>query len=170
MSDYPELRSFFSRMHQTYRNANWVDEIDSATVGDINAEANAGLICNQTITTVETFVPSDRPIDNTDTLSVYLLRSDERRVVESLCASDFSVNAIQSSERFQLIVRHLEIRDAQGESVNDVGQRAERRELLSQKLICVHLLELVREECFVPTGLRIPAPFNCKGGGFGAGV
>jgi len=118
-------------MHQTYRGADGVDEIDSATIGDINAEANTAPICNQAITTVETLVSRDRPIDNTDTLSVHLLRSDEWRVAESMCPSDFAMNAIQPSKRFQLIVRHLDIRDAQGESVNDVSQRAERRELLS---------------------------------------
>src|SRR6266850_940596 len=98
MRDNTELRSFFSRMHQTYRNANRVDEIDSATVCDINAEANAGLICNQAITTVETLVPHDRPIDHTDTLSVHLLRSDERCAADSVCLSDFTMNAVQPSE------------------------------------------------------------------------
>ena len=128
------------------------------------AETNAALICNQAITTVEAFVPRGRLIDNTDTLSVHLLCSDERRVAESMCSSDFAVNAVQPGERFQLIVRHLNTSDAQGESVNDVALRAERRELFSQKLTGVHLLpEVVREECLVSTGFRIPAPSAAKG-------
>src|SRR5436190_3251642 len=160
-------------MHQTYRRVDGVDEINSATIGDINAEANTALICNQAITTLETFVHRDRLMANADTLSVHLLRCDERRAAESMCSSDFTMHAIQPSERLQFIVRHLDIRDAQGESVNDVGQRAERWELLSQKLTCVHLLEVAREECLVSTdltGFLVPAPFNCNGDGFGPGV
>src|SRR5438552_1229612 len=160
MRDNTELRSFFPRMNQTYRRADGVDEINSATIGDINAEANTALICNQAITAVETFVPGDRLTDNTDTLSVYLLRCDERRAAESMSLSNFTMNAVQPSKRFQFIVRHLDTRDAQGESVNDVGQRAERGEVLSQKLTCVHLLEVAREERLVSTeftDFRVPA-------------
>ena len=138
--DDTELRSLFPRMHQTYRRVDGVNEINSATIGDIDAEANAALICYQAITTVETFVLRDRLMDNTDTLSVHLLRCDERRAAESISLSDFTVNAVQPRERLQFIMRHLDIRDAQGKSMDDIGQRAERWELLSQKLTCVHLL------------------------------
>ena len=147
-------------MHETDRTAHGIGKINGAAIGDINAEANTGLICNQAITAVETFVPGDRLTDKTDTLSVHLLRCDERRVAESIFLSDFTMNAVQPSKRFQFIVRHLDTRDAQGESVNDVGQRAERWELLSQKLTCVHLLEIVREERLVSTeftDFRVPA-------------
>jgi len=83
---------------------------------------------------------------------------------------DFPMNAVQPSERFHFIVRHLDIGHTPGETVNDIVRRAQRRELLSQKLTCVHLLEFVRVERLVSTGVRFPAPFNGSGDGFGAGV
>ena len=126
--------------------ADGIGEINGATIGDINAQANAALICYQAITTVETFVPRDRLIDNTNVRSMHLLRGNERCVAESMCPSDFAVNAVQPSERFHFIVRHLDVRDTQGETVNDIRQRAERRELFSRKLPGVHLPEVVRDE------------------------
>ena len=147
-------------MHQAYRIADGVGEIYGAAISDINAEANAALICDQAITTVETFVLCGRLIDNPDALSVYLLRGHERRAAESMFPSNFPMNAVQPRERFHFIVRHLELGDTQCETVNDVVQRVERRELLSRKLTCVHLPEVVREERVVPTGVRIPARFS----------
>lgn len=165
-----ELGAFFSRMHQTDRIAHGVHEINSAAIRDVNSEANAALICDQAIAAVKTFVLAGRPIDNTNALSVHLLRGNERRAAESMSPPDFPMNAVQPSERFHFIVRHLDIGHTSGETVNDIVQRAQRRELFSQKLTCVHLLEFVRVERLVSTGVRFPAPFNGSGDGFGAGV
>ena len=63
-------------------------------------------------------------IDHTDALSVHLLRGNERRAAESMFASDFPMNAVQSGQRFHLIMRHLDAGDAQSETVNEAGQRA----------------------------------------------
>jgi hypothetical protein len=60
-----------------------------------------------------------------------------------MLSSNFSMNDIQARERFRLVVRHLNARHPQGETVNDLGQRAQRRELFSRKLILVHLPEVV---------------------------
>ena len=57
--------------------------------------------------------------------------------------SDFPMNAVQASEGLHLVVRHLDARDAQGKAMNDVGQRAQRRELFSRELTRVHLPEVV---------------------------
>ena len=168
--DDTELRPFFPGMHQTNRIADGIDDENGAAIGDINAEANAALICDQAVTTVQTFVLCGRLVDNTNALSVHLLRGNERRTAESVFPSDLPMNTVQPSERFHFIVRHLDIGDTQCETVNDVVQRAKRRELLSRKLTCVHLLEVVWEERRVWTDVRVPAPFNGSGDGFGAGV
>ena len=157
-------------MNQADRGADGVGEINRAAIGDINAEANAALICDQAITTVEALVPWVRLVDSSDALSVDLLRGDERRAAESMSPPDFPVNAVQPSERFRFVVRQLDIGDTACEAVHDVVQCIERRELFSRKLTCVHLPEVVREERLVSTGFLIPAPFNCSGVGFGAGV
>jgi hypothetical protein len=59
------------------------------------------------------------------------------------------MNTVQPSERFHFIVRHLDAGDTPGETVYDVVQPAERWELFSQKLTCVHLPEVVRDEILV---------------------
>lgn len=168
--DDAELSAFLPRMHQADRIAHGIGEINGAAIRDVNAEAKAALICDQAITAVKTLVLRGRPIDKTDALSVHLLRDNEGRAAESMSPPDFPMNAVQPSERFHFIVRHLDIGDTQCETVNDVVQRAERRELFSRKLSCVHLLEFVRVERLVSTVVRIPARFNGSGVGFGAGV
>jgi hypothetical protein len=136
-------------MHQADRSADGVGKINGAAIGDINAEANTALICDQAITAIETFVLCGRLINNTNARSMHLLRGNERRATQSMFSSDFAVNAVQPSERFHFIVRHLDVRDTQRETVNDILQRAERRELFSRKLTCVHLPEVVRDEVLV---------------------
>lgn len=161
VGDDTKLRPFFSGMHQTNRIAYGIDDENGATISNINAEANAALICDQPIKTVETFVPCGRRMDNTDALSVHLLRGNERRAAKSMFLSDFPMNAVQPSERFHFIMRQLDIGDTQCETVNDVVQRAERRELFSRKLPCVHLPEMVvrvvRVVLVVWTGCLSPA-------------
>ena len=157
-------------MHQADRIAHGVDDINGTAISDVNAEADAAPICDEAITTVKTLVLHGRSIDHADPISMHLLRGDERHAVEAMFLPDLPMNTVQPSERFHLIVRDFDLGDTQGETVNGVGQRAERWELFSRKLTCVHLPEVVRVERLVWTGVRFPAPFNSSGLGFGAGV
>jgi len=147
-----------------------IDQKNRATIRDVDSEANGSLIGDQSITTVEALVRRHLAVDDADALSMHLLRGNERRAAEPMSPPDFPVNAVQPGERFLFIVRHLDICDTQGETVDDPRQTGERRKLFSRKLTCVHLPEVVRVERSVPTGFRIPAPFNSSGAGFGAGV
>ena len=148
--DDPELSASFPGMHQSNRIAYGIDDENGAAISNVNAETNAALICDQAIRTVETFVRCGRLIDNTDAPAVHLLGGNERRAAESMSLSGFAMNGVQPSERFHFIVRELDIGDTQGETVNDVVQRAERRKLFSRKLTGVHLPEVVvRDEVLV---------------------
>ena len=126
-----KLRSFFSGVHQTDRIADRIDEVNSATIGDVNSETNAALISNQAVTAVETFVSRDRLIDNTDARTMHLLRSHEGRDAEPMFSPDFPMSSVQPSQRFRFVVRHFDAGDTQGETVNDVGQHAKRRKMFS---------------------------------------
>jgi hypothetical protein len=130
-------------MHQTARAEALIDQINRAAIGNVNAEANAALICDQAIAILEAFVLGNCAVDNSDAVSVNLLRGNKRSGAERMLSANFSMNDIQARERFRLVVRHLNARHAQGETVNDLGQRAQRRELFSRKLIPVHLPEVV---------------------------
>ena len=83
---------------------------------------------------------------------------------------DLPMNAVQSRKSFRFIMRHLDTRDTQSETMNDLGQRTERRKLFSRKLTRAHLPEVVRVVRLVSTRVRVPAPFSSSGAGFGAGV
>lgn len=136
-------------MHETNCTAYGIDYENGAAISNVNAEANAALICDQAITTVETLVPCDRFIDKTDALSMHLLCGNEPRTAKPMFPPDFPVNALQPSERFHFFVRHLDLGNTRGETVNDVMQHAERRELFSQKLSCLHLPDVVLDEVLV---------------------
>ena len=120
-----------------------IDNVNGAAVGHVNAKANTALICDQAITAVKTGPDGSGLIDHTDALAVHLLRGNERRLAESISFPNFPMNAVQASERLRLVVRHLDAGDTQGETVSQIGPRAERRELLSRELACVHLPEPV---------------------------
>lgn len=153
-----EPSALLPRMDQADRVANGIGKINGAAIGDVNAEANAPLVCDQAITTVETLVPCGRLIDNTNTLSMHLLRGNERCAAESVCASDFPMNAVQPRERLHFIMRHFDAGNTQGETMHQIGQRAERLELFSRELTCAHLLEVVvRVRVLVWTGCLSPA-------------
>jgi hypothetical protein len=144
-------------MHQTDRVADWIDQVNGATIGDVNSETNAALICDQAVATVETFVRCGRLIDNPDARTVHLLRGYERRVAEPVFSSNFPMDAVQSSQRFHFVVRHLDAGNTQSETVNDTWQRPKRWELFSRKLSGVHFPEGERKLRLVSTGVRIPA-------------
>jgi hypothetical protein len=102
--DDAELGAFFPRMHQADRIAHGVHEINGAAIRDVNSDANAALICDQAIAALKTFVLAGRPIDNTNALSVHLLRGNEPRAAESMFAKDFPMNAVQPSKRFHFVM------------------------------------------------------------------
>ena len=130
-------------MHQADRTAHVIDKINGAAIGNVNAETNAALICDQPIATFEAFALRHRAIDNRDAISVDLLRANERRRTESMLRPDFAMNTVQTRESLRLLVRHLETSDTQGETVNDIGQRTQRREMFRRNLAGVHLPDVV---------------------------
>ena len=172
--DDTKLRPLLPRMHQANRIAHRIDQINRAAIGDVDAKANAALICDEAIATFKTFVPGDAGIDNSNSISVNLLCGSKRHGGEPMPAEDLPMNAIQPRERFRLVVGHLDPGHAQGETMSDLRQSAERRKSFSRKLIFVHLLpvvvRVVRVVVLIWAGGRLPARFNSSGLGFGAGV
>jgi hypothetical protein len=106
-------------MHQANGAANRIDEENGTAIGNVDAQANAVLIGDQSIAVLEAFVSPGGRLDNSDLVPVDLLRGDEWHISETTLAANFPVDAVQARERFRLVVRHLEVRHAQGESVHD---------------------------------------------------
>ena len=161
-------------MHQANRAPDRVDQINGAAIGHINAKADAGLICDQAVATLEAFV-SECTSDQGNVISMHLLRGDERCGAEAVLDSDLAMHAIQPRERFRFVMRHFQPGHAQGETMPDLGQRAKRGKLFSRTLTFAHLLPVVVRVVVVRvvvcwTGGRLPARFSSSGLGFGAGV
>jgi hypothetical protein len=130
-------------MHQANGAATRIGEKNRAAISDVDAQANAALIRDQSIVVLETFVSTDGCIDDTNLFSVDLLRGNERQLSETVFAADFPMHAVQPGERFRFVLRHLEAGHAQRESVNDARQCAQGLKLFSRKLTVAHLPEVV---------------------------
>jgi len=141
-----EFRSFFSGMDQADRLPNGIDQINRAAIGDVNTQANAGLVCDQAVTAVNAFIIRDWFIENADAIPMNLLRRYERRPAQSGANPYLTMNRIQPGQRLCLVVRNLHARETRRKTVNHFRPRRQRRELLSRKLTRLHLLVVVRVE------------------------
>ena len=53
------------------------------------------------------------------------------------------MDAVQALEHVRFVVRHLNARHSQGEAVNNLRQRTQRREMFDQERSFAHLLPVV---------------------------
>src|ERR1041385_6801868 len=127
-------------MNQTNRASNRIDKINRTTIGHVNAETYSRLISDDSVAIRETFVRQDRHIHDGDFFSMDLLRGDERRRGELMFRANLAVNVIKPGKRLSFVVRHLDAGNAQRETVNDLWERAQRREIFDRKLSFAHLL------------------------------
>ena len=159
--NHAEFGAFFAGMNETDRATNRIDEINRTAIGNVNAETDPPLISDDPIAIRETFVRRDRHIHDGDLFPMDLLRGDERGRAELMFGANFSMNTVEPCEGFGLVVRHLEARNTERETVDDLRQRAQRREMFDRKLSFAHLLPVVRVVrvvvVVVRTGGRLPA-------------
>ena len=73
IGDDAELSALATRMNEPDRGRLWIDNVNSAAVGNVNAQRDAALICNETVAPGEMFVGLDRCIDNCNLIPVNLL-------------------------------------------------------------------------------------------------
>src|SRR2546428_2642835 len=66
-------------MNQTNRRPLRIDNVNRAAVGDVNAERDAALVCDQTVAARKFPVLIERNIDKCDLVAVDLLGSRQRR-------------------------------------------------------------------------------------------
>lgn len=122
--DDAEFGPFFTRMNETDRATNWIDEVNGATIGDVNAETDSSPIGDDPVAICETLVRRDIHVDDGNFLPMDLLRGDKRRTPELMFGANFSVNRVEPGKRLGFVVRHFDARNAQRETVDDLRQRA----------------------------------------------
>jgi len=78
-----ELGSLLTGVHQPDTAPDWIEKINRAAIGDVNAKRYAALIGNQAIASVETLFGLNGGIDHCDAIAMYLLRGKKGRMFET---------------------------------------------------------------------------------------
>ena len=101
-------------MDETNRGRGWIDNINGAAIGDVNAERDSALIGNETVATGEFFVGRRRKIDppspsfgaagNRDSVAVNLFGGEQRPIRNSDFATNFKMRGIKTAQRFGFFV------------------------------------------------------------------
>lgn len=130
-------------MYQTNGRCLLIDNVNRATIGDVNAECDATLIRNQSIAAAEFLIVFDCKIDNCDFVAVNLLRRDEWPLSEADLSTDSPVGGLQVPQSFGFIVRNIDPGDAFDESAATNAHRIERGKMFDR--VFVHFCDTADE-------------------------
>jgi hypothetical protein len=146
VADDAEFGAFASGMHQTDGWRFWIDNVNRATVGDVNAHRDPGLICNESIAPGEMFVRIDRCIDNCNLVSVNLLGGEQPPTADANCVANFAMSCLKSPECLGFAMRNIDAWDSSREDVSTNSARIDRGELLDGKSFCRHEIERLEHD------------------------
>src|SRR6266404_2369025 len=86
--------SLFPRMNQPDRRRFWIDNVNRAAIGDVNAERDLLLISDQTVAAGEFVVLIDWFVDHRDFVSMNLLSSQQRPIFHSNLVAILAMNRL----------------------------------------------------------------------------
>ena len=130
-----QLRPFLARVHKTDHLLDRIDDVNRTAIGDIDAEGDIPLVCDETVAAAVTVIPVDGVIDHRHFRAVDLLRSDQGRSTQPECATHPAMNRIQAPQRFRLVARDHDSCNAAYEPVLTKGEFRERIEALDRQLV-----------------------------------
>jgi len=123
-------------MHQTDGRRFWVDNINRATISDVNAECESVLICNNAVAACKLFVGGNWSIDDSNLVAVNLFIRQQRPICDADAAPDFVMNVLEQSQHFSLIIRDIDTRNSLDERMSANAGCFQRNKLLDRKLLC----------------------------------
>ena len=132
-----ELGAFATGMNQTDSRRFWIDKVNRAAVGDVNAEHDSLLIGDDAIAAGEKFViaaDTACSIDNCDFISMNLLGGEYGPIADADCIPNFPVRRIEPLQHFDFIMRHVDAWNSLRKSVTTDSDRAKRGKLLERRL------------------------------------
>jgi len=91
VGDDAELGAFAPGMHQTNGWCAWIDNVNSATVSDVNAQRDTPLIRYNAVAARKFLAASARLINHRDFVSMNLFGGDQRPITYSDCLADFTM-------------------------------------------------------------------------------
>ncbi len=127
--DNPELSAFATGMRQTDSRRFWIDNVNGAAIGDVNAERDAPLIGDDAVAAGEFCAgrvgalrrpdaAARRPyLNNCDFVPVNLFGGKERPIADADCVANFVMRGVEPLQHFRFIMRNLDAGNSLGENV-----------------------------------------------------
>src|SRR6059036_1061387 len=118
-------------MHQTDGRGLWIDNVNSATVGDVNTQHDPALIGDDAVAAREIAAhrAAATAIYNCDFVSVDLLRGEQWPIADANCVANFAMRGFKPLQYFGFIGRNVDARNSLREKVATNSNRAQRRKL-----------------------------------------
>src|SRR5207253_8916643 len=98
------LGAFLAGMDEANRRHFWIDNVNRAAIGHVNAERDPFLIRDEAVAAGEFFIASDGLIDRRNFVAVNLLRSKKWPISDSNFAPHFAVNGIEPLQYLGFVV------------------------------------------------------------------
>jgi hypothetical protein len=104
--DDAKLGAFAAGMHKANRRRFWIDDVNCATIGDVNAERDATLIGDNAIARGEFAAhrAAATAVDYTDVVSVDLFCGEQRPIPKAGCVANFLMCGVEPLQYFGFIV------------------------------------------------------------------
>ena len=133
--DDAQLGPFAAGMNETDGRRFSIDNINRATIGDMNAEQNFPPVGDDSIATGELSARFKRSIDNRNFVSVNLFRGQQGPTFHPKFASNVSMRGFESSQCFGFIMRNIDSGNPPDESVPANAARFKRCKLFDRRLL-----------------------------------
>jgi hypothetical protein len=134
--DDTELSAFASGMHKSYGRLLWIENVNSTTVSDVNAQRDTGLIGDDAVAArkVAAHGAAATTIDDADFVSVNLFGYEKRPTAHADCVANFAMGSIEPLQHFSFIVQNIYAGNSLREDVARSPNRAECRKLLERQI------------------------------------
>jgi hypothetical protein len=136
-----ELGAFASGMHEANRGHFWIDNVNSATICDVNAQRDAGLIGDDGVATGKFATINSAGdsghysvVDDCDFVSVDLLGGEQRPVAKAGCVANFVMRCIEALQHIGFIMGDGDAGNSVRENMMNDANRAQRRKLFEEQV------------------------------------
>src|SRR4051794_37233240 len=121
-------------MHKCDRRRVRIDNVDCATVGDVNTERDTALIADNAVAAQEFAAHrvAATALYHCYFITVNLFGGEQRPVAKSSCVANFAMGGIEPLKHFGLIMGNIDAGDSLREKVTADFDRIQRRKLFER--------------------------------------
>jgi hypothetical protein len=110
----------------------WIDNVNRAAIGDVNAEREFALIGDEAVVTAEFLVTILGTIDKSYPVAVDLFGRDERPIAHSQRMAHFAMDRVEPRQHFGFVIRHIDPRNPSDECAPTNAGGVEHRKMFNQ--------------------------------------